>query len=384
MHPLRTSCFSALVLLSIAACSETTPLPEPSPPDPDLATVRLDPVVTGLSSLVDLATPPGDSRLFIVEQRGRVLIVQDGTMLDTPFLDIRDRVVDGGERGLLGLAFPPDFATTGVFYVDYTGSGGETRVSRFRRSSPDRADPASEEILLRVDQPFSNHNGGQIAFGPDGMLYVALGDGGSGGDPLDAGQDASTLLGSLLRIDVSGSGSYRIPPDNPFVGQQNRRDEIWATGLRNPWRFSFDAVEGRIYIGDVGQNRFEEINVAEASTGGLNYGWNRMEGLECFQSGCDQAGLTLPVYVYGRSDGCSVTGGIVYRGTEIPALRGAYLFSDFCQGWIRALSLAGNDSADVQQLDLSVTSPSAFGVDDSGEVYVVSLDGSVFRLSQAN
>lgn len=380
MHRSPVGVSGTLAILVVAACGETSPLPEPSPPDPDLATLQLEQVATGLSSLVDLAVPPGDARLFLVEQRGRILIVRNGSALQNPFLDIRDRVVSGGERGLLGLAFPPDYATSGVFYVDYTGAGGETRVSRFRLSSPDQADPASEEIILRVDQPFSNHNGGQIAFGPDGMLYVALGDGGSGGDPLGAGQDAGSLLGSLLRIDVRGSGSYTVPPDNPFVGQPDRRDEIWATGLRNPWRFSFDATEGRVYIGDVGQNRFEEINVAPATTAGLNYGWNRMEGLECFQSGCDQSGLTLPAYVYGRSDGCSVTGGVVYRGAAIPSLRGAYLFSDFCQGWIRALRLAGNDSADVQQLDLSVTSPSAFGVDSAGEVYVVSLDGSVFRL----
>ena len=242
--------------VALVACTENMPAPvdPPAPPGPGVDSLSLEPYVTGLSSPVDVASPLGDPRMFIVEQQGQVRIATDGTLAPEPFLDIRARVAFGGERGLLSLAFPSDYATGGVFYVHYTDDGGNTRVSRFAvTADPDRADADSEEVLLSVSQPFSNHNGGRIAFGPDGMLYIGLGDGGSGGDPLGSGQDGSTLLGALLRVDVSGGGAYTIPPDNPFVSSSNVRPEIWATGLRNPWRFSFDEPTDRLYIGDVGQ-----------------------------------------------------------------------------------------------------------------------------------
>ncbi len=368
-----------------AGCTEAVDLPDLSDtPGPGVDGLRLERIASGLSSPIDLTAPAGDDRVFIAEQVGRIRIVDDGELVDEPFIDIAERVVGGGERGLLGLAFPPDYATSGMFYVNYTGAQGASRVSRFRVSAdPDRADPESEQVLLTVEQPFSNHNGGQIAFGPDGMLYVAMGDGGSGGDPLGSGQDANSLLGALLRLDVSGDGGYRIPPDNPYVGTPNRRGELWAIGLRNPWRFSFDFPSGQIFIGDVGQNRFEEINAAPASAAGNNYGWNEMEGMECFQSGCSTSAFTLPVYVYGRGDGCSVTGGVVYRGSDVPALQGAYLFADYCQGWIRSFALVDGRPTDLQQLNVSASSPSAFGVDSSGEVYVLSLDGSVYKFELA-
>ncbi len=387
-HPTRLATLPYAVSLlyasaALVGCTDVGGPPNDvlDPPAGGLDGVVLEPFVAGLSSPVDLAAPPGDPRVFVVEQSGRIRWVLGGSLVPEPFLDITDRVRSGGEQGLLGLAFPPDFASSGVFYVNYTGAGGTTHVSRFGLSSPNRADPATEEVLLLVDQPFPNHNGGQIAFGPDGMLYVGLGDGGGGGDPLGAGQDPTSLLGALLRIDVSGAGSYRVPPDNPFVGLAGRRPEIWATGLRNPWRFSFDPPTDRIYIADVGQNRFEEVDAVGASVPGLNYGWNVMEGMECFVSGCDRAGLTLPVYVYGSGEGCSITGGVVYRGSAVPALVGAYLFADFCQGWIRSFRLVNDQATDVQQLNLSVSSPSAFGVDAAGEVYVLSLDGSVQRFA---
>lgn len=373
--------------VALVACTENMPAPvdPPAPPGPGVDSLSLEPYVTGLSSPVDVASPLGDPRMFIVEQQGQVRIATDGTLAPEPFLDIRARVAFGGERGLLSLAFPSDYATGGVFYVHYTDDGGNTRVSRFAvTADPDRADADSEEVLLSVSQPFSNHNGGRIAFGPDGMLYIGLGDGGSGGDPLGSGQDGSTLLGALLRVDVSGGGAYTIPPDNPFVSSSNVRPEIWATGLRNPWRFSFDEPTDRLYIGDVGQNRFEEIDVAPIGAGGLNYGWNMMEGLECFTSACDAAGLTLPVYTYGRGDGCSVTGGLVYRGTAAPALVGAYLLADYCQGWIRAFRLVDDKVTDLQQLDVSVSAPTSFGTDGAGEAYIASGDGTVYRFVDGN
>ena len=252
--------------------------------------LRLVEVASGLSSPVDLTSPDGDPRLFVVEQAGRIRVIRDGVVAETPFLDIRDRVRAGGERGLLGLAFHPRYVENGRFFVDYTDAAG-TVVERYRVSGdPDLADPASAFPVLRVAQPFANHNGGQVAFGPDGMLYAGLGDGGGAGDPLDQGQDVETLLGSILRIDVDSAEPYAIPPDNPFAAGGGR-PEIWAYGLRNPWRFSFDTPTGRLYIGDVGQDRREEIDVAGAGDGGLNFGWPTTEGTLCFRpADCDPVG----------------------------------------------------------------------------------------------
>jgi len=316
----------------------------------------------------------GSGRLFVVEQEGRIAVVAAGRVLAEPFLDISDRVSCCGERGLLGLAFPPGFSVSRHFYVDYTDIAGETVVSRFSAGSdPNRADPASEEVLLTIDQPFANHNGGQIAFGPDGYLYIGTGDGGSGGDPNNHAQNPLSLLGKLLRIDVeTGDASYRIPPSNPFASGGDHRPEIWALGLRNPWRFAFDGSTGDLFIADVGQNRYEEVNVQPASSrGGENYGWRIMEGLHCFNPDpCDPNGLVLPVVEYDHSLGCSVSGGQVYRGARWPRLDGVYLYGDYCSGRIWGLrrTAGGWEHRQLTDTDLAI---SAFGVDETGVVLVV-------------
>jgi glucose/arabinose dehydrogenase len=298
-------------------------------------------VAMGLSSPVHLTAPPDDvERVFIVERPGRIRVVRNGTLLGAPFLDLTGVVLSGGEQGLLSLAFHPDYATNGHFFVNYTDLDGHTRVERYTvTAAPDVADPASDLTILSVEQPFSNHNGGQVAFGPDGMLYIGMGDGGGeGGDPLRHGQNRATLLGSLLRIDVDAASPYAIPPDNPFVADPSAAPETWAYGLRNPWRFSFDRHTGDLYIGDVGQDSREEISFQPAaSPGGENYGWKVMEGTACFspRNGCSQAGLVPPVLDYTHADGCSVTGGFVYRGVE-PTLAGRYFFADVCQTWERS------------------------------------------------
>jgi len=362
--------------LGCTACSE--------PGSPDPGPVRLDTqvVATGLTDPLYLTAPPGDQRLFVVEQPGRVRIVADGSLLATPFLDIRDRVLAGGERGLLSVAFHPRYGTNGYVYVDYTDASGDTRVERYRVSAdPNVADKASAKLILSVDQPYANHNGGLVLFGPDGMLYIGLGDGGSGGDPHGFGQNRGVLLGKLLRIDVDRGDPYAIPADNPFVGMSGVLGEIWAYGLRNPWRFAFDREAGLLYIADVGQNRREEVDVAPASAGGLNYGWNVMEGDECYgASTCDRSGLTLPVLTYGHSDGCSITGGFVYRGERMAALRGHYFYSDYCGGWVRSFRHDGGvtDERDWGIGDLG--SIQSFGEDAAGELYLLSKNGHVYRL----
>ncbi len=367
----------------LGACDTATPS-DPNPPPPASTELTLEPLVGGLESPVYLTAPPGDARLFVVEQPGRIQIVDGGTLLAAPFLDISRRVSYGGERGLLGLAFPADYASRGQFFVHYSDLNGDTRVSRFSTSAdPDVADPDSEDVYLQVSQPFSNHNGGQIEFGPDGMLYIGLGDGGSGGDPLNAGQDLSSLLGTILRIDVSSDPPYRVPANNPFVTTAGARPEIWAWGLRNPWRFSFDALGGFLYIGDVGQNRLEEINARALDEPGVNYGWRIREGDSCFNaSTCSGQGLVDPVLSYPHGEGCSVTGGYVYRGSQLPALSGRYVYGDFCSGWLRSFQLRDGSAEDGQTLDVgTVGSLSSFGVDGAGELYVLSLDGSVLRLA---
>jgi glucose/arabinose dehydrogenase len=323
----------------------------------------------------------------VVEQPGRIRIVRDGRLLERPFLDITDRVGCCGERGLLGLAFPPGDGS--AFFVDYTDRDGTTAVSRFQVSEddPDVADPTTERVVLRVGQPYANHNGGMIAFGPDGYLYVATGDGGSGGDPQGNGQDSPPC--SVLRIDVVGitGEPYAVPPDNPFVGVAKAADEIWASGLRNPWRFSFDRLTGDLWIGDVGQGTIEEIDRARAVDGGgrgANYGWNVMEGTRCFSpaKGCRQTGLTLPIAQYGHGHGCAVSGGYVYRGTAQPALAGVYLFADYCTGRIWGLSSGGPDSQAPVELSPGAGNIASFGEDDAGELYVADIAaGTVLRVA---
>jgi glucose/arabinose dehydrogenase len=304
----------------------------------------------------------------------------------TPFIDIRSRVAGGGERGLLGLAFHPSHASNRRFFLSYTRtSGGQLQsvIAEYQASAadPNTADTA-ERVVLTVDQPFDNHNGGQIQFGPDGYLYIGLGDGGSGGDPHGNGQNLGTLLGKLLRIDVDSTQPYAVPPDNPFVGQGGARAEIWALGFRNPWRFSFDPTTGRLFAGDVGQGSFEEVDIVVK---GGNYGWNVMEGLHCFSppTGCNTSGLELPIAEYDHTEGISITGGYVYRGTLIPELAGRYVFGDFGSGrvWQLTEGTAGTWTRALL-LDTSLNI-SSFGRDAAGEILVVDYNGGVYRLRRA-
>jgi glucose/arabinose dehydrogenase len=367
-----------LSAIAISGCSEDST--EPIVPVTGLAA---EVVVGGFSNPAFLATPPGDSRLFVSDLDGRVWIIENGERLATPFLDISDDVRSGGEQGLLGFAFHPDYNTNGYFYVSYSVEpDGDTQIERYSVSGdPNVAQPNPDRVIFTLDQPSSNHNGGQITFGPDGMFYIALGDGGGGGDPGGNGQNPNTLLGSLLRIDVDGGNPYSVPANNPFVGSAGM-DEIWAYGLRNPWRFSFDRVDGYIYIADVGQNTWEEVNAVASSTGGINYGWNTMEGMHCFGAGtCDMSGLTLPVLEYDHLDGCSVTGGYVYRGAAMLALQGHYFYSDWCAGFLRSFRLAGAAATDQREWDVGdIGRVLSFGEDDDGELYVLSGNGNVYRI----
>jgi len=328
----------------------------------------------------------GSGRLFVVEKDGQIQIVVDGAQQPEPFLDIGTLVgSSGSEQGLFAVAFHPDYRANGRFFVHYTDKAGDTVIARYNISQdPNMADPASALVLLTQDQPYANHNGGQIAFGPDGYLYIGLGDGGSGGDPHENGQNLSTLLGKLLRLDVDGDAPYAIPSDNPFSSQDTARPEIWAYGLRNPWRFSFDRTTGDLFIGDVGQNRLEEIHWTQAgAAGGTNYGWNTLEGSSCFESSgdCDHAGLELPILEYEHGLGCSVTGGFRYRGAAQPTFGAAYFYGDYCSGrvWASAQDRAGEWTPVAElQTDLGLSS---FGEDEAGELYATDVrGGGLYRL----
>jgi hypothetical protein len=346
---------------------------------------RLEQVAAGLSSPLYLTAPPADARLFIVEKTGGIRIVKEGALLEAPFLDLSAKVSTGSEQGLLGMAFDPEYATNGRFVVHYTDLAGNTVLSRLQVSAdPDRADPASEQLILTVAQPAPNHNGGQVAFGPDGFLYLGLGDG--GGDPQNRGQDLSDLLGSILRIDVRAGDPYVVPADNPFMESPAARAEIWSYGLRNPWRFSFDRANGDLYIADVGESQREEVDVSTAADGGgraENYGWSVMEGSRCFRGpGCDQTGLTLPLLEYTHQEGCSITGGYVYRGSAIPSLLGHYLYADLCRGWVRSFRNTGGAVTDEASWpSLGPGGPIlSFGEDSAGELYVLQAGGGVFKI----
>ena len=361
--------------------------PPPSPPPSAEVTLALRSVVSGLSSPLLLTTPSGDARLFIVEKGGLIRIVKDGSLLSTPFLDVSALVSNGNEQGLLGLAFDPQYAGNGRFFIDYTDTDGNTVVASYRVSSnPDIADPASAEVRLRVDQPYPNHNGGHLLFGSDGFLYIGLGDGGAAGDPQEHGQDPRDLLGSMLRIDVSGASGYTSPGSNPHAENAAWAPEVWNIGLRNPWRFTFDRATGDLYIADVGQGDREEINVSPASSGagrGQNFGWPITEGSACYgASSCDRTGLVEPVLDYTHADGCSVTGGIVYRGTAIPALAGTYFYGDYCSNWVRSFRFAGGQATDRRAWPgLSPGSGVlSFGEDAAGELYILSANGGVYRI----
>jgi glucose/arabinose dehydrogenase len=352
---------------------------------------------TGLVLPVALAhAGDGSGRLFIVQQTGEIMILDGSQVLAEPFLDLSDVVICCGERGLLGLAFHPDYASNGEFFVNYTRTVDgqlQTVIARYTVSAdPDVADPGSEEILLTYDQPFSNHNGGQVAFGPDGFLYVSSGDGGSGGDPQENAQALDTLLGKVLRIDVDGRDpglAYAIPPSNPFVGVAGARGEIWAYGLRNPWRFSFDRLRGDLWIADVGQASWEEVNLQPAaSPGGENYGWDCREGFHDFEpTGCPASGLTDPVFEYSSNDTtgrCSVTGGFRYRGALEPRLRGVYLYADFCTGEIFGTVPRCDGLWQTQALFDAPFNVTAFGEDEAGEVYVTEYRGNATATSKVH
>jgi len=371
------------------------PTPAPALPAgvaPTALALGVEEVVTGLATPV-FATHAGDEsgRLFLVEKGGTIRIWQDNRLLDPPFLDITDRVnSSGNEQGLLGLAFPPGYRNLGYFFVNYTDRNGDTVVARFTTpaATPDQADATSAEVLLQIDQPAGNHNGGMLAFGPDGYLYIGMGDGGGAGDRYENGQNPDSLLGKLLRLDVTSDPSqpYTIPADNPWVANDwngtDVRDEIWAVGLRNPWRFSFDRTTGDLWIGDVGQNQYEEINVTAAgSGGGLNYGWPIMEASGCYrESSCSTEGLVLPVAEYSHAGHCSVTGGYVYRGQTFPTLQGVYLYGDYCSGALWALAPDGEggwNNAEVLRADARLSS---FAEDEAGELYLVDMGGRLLRL----
>lgn len=373
--------------------------------------IILVPLIDGLERPVYVThAGDGSERLFVVEQAGRIRVYQDGSLLPIPFLDITGRVRSpgsggGNEEGLLNVAFPPDYANKKYFYVYYTNRDGDNQVSRFRLQSGQIgiADPTSEELILLLEHPGqSNHNGGQLAFGPDGYLYIGVGDGGGGGDPSGNGQNLGTLLGKILRIDVeaaraqstylscgdvidsSASGRpYQVPPDNPFTSTSDARPEIWAFGLRNPWRFSFDRLTHDLYIGDVGQNAIEEIDFQPAAgRGGENYGWNILEGTRCYKpsTGCvPPPGYVPPVAEYTHEAGCSVTGGVVYRGAAFPDLQGIYFYADFCSG--RIWGLRNDNGWQSQELLPSDRGISSFGEDEAGNVYLVDMySGEVLRL----
>jgi glucose/arabinose dehydrogenase len=359
--------------------------------DPANFSLGFEPVASDFDRPLFYADPnDGSGRRFVVEQEGRIRIVEDGDVLAEPFLDITDRVnSDGFEQGLLSMAFDPEFAESGLFYLGYTGKPQTNEVARFQvsKDDPNLADPDSEVTLLSIDDPFENHNGGLVMFGPDGYLYVGLGDGGAGGDPEGNGQDLGTLLGSILRLDVSGGTDsddppYAIPDDNPFVDDPDALPEIWAYGLRNPWRFSFDRETGDLWIADVGQNAWEEVDFQPAdSPGGENYGWNIMEGAHCFlEDGCATDGLVMPIAEYGHDLGDSITGGYVYRGEAIPSLQGVYLFADFGSGRLWGLQRTEDGEAIVTEPIETGLAISSFGEDAAGELYLTAFDGTVYRI----
>ena len=389
--------FIFLPIFMMVSCSQTTDTQTGIGDENDNGGAEEGSVVEAFPNL-DFIRPlsikhSGDdtNRLFVVEQAGIISVFPNDSEVTERkiFLDIQTRVTDlSNEQGLLGLAFHPDYETNGYFYVNYTTSNPDrTVISRFSVNENDAgsANPASETVLLTYTQPYANHNGGHLSFGPDGYLYIAAGDGGSAGDPQNNGQDRKTLLGSILRIDVDSQedgNEYSLPDDNPFVGNdEGYREEIYAYGLRNPWRFSFDAETGELWAGDVGQNSVEEIDIIES---GLNYGWNTMEGSNCYPSGtdCSSEGLELPVYDYDHSLGRSVTGGFVYRGSDIPELTGLYIYADFVSGRIWALDTSNPDNPENTELYDSNLNISSFGTDSNNELYLTAFDGNIYRFGK--
>jgi glucose/arabinose dehydrogenase len=391
------------LLVAVAGCGEdetttTEPAGEPAPTG-DAGRAQAPPIGDGRGGvrLVEIgrfeaplyvAQPPGERRdLYVVEQGGRVILIDDGEVSPQPFLDITEDVTAGGEQGLFSIAFAADYERSGRFYVDFTDNEGDTRVWEFRRSEsdPSVADPGTRRELLFVDQPFPNHNGGLLLFGPDDKLYIGLGDGGSAGDPMRNGQDLGTLLGKILRIDPlpSGDRPYGIPSTNPFVGEADARPEIFAYGLRNPWRFSFDRIGGALSIGDVGQDAIEEIDlVTPRRARGANFGWSAFEGEEPFNEDQDAPNHIPPVLTYPLEGGnCAVTGGYVVRDESLRSLYGRYLYGDFCAGELRSfIARPGEPAEDDRTLGVQVPQLSSFAEDGRGRIYATSLDGPVYRL----
>ena len=369
------------------SASEALPSPVDSEPfDPTRIVLGTTEVADGFEAPVGLAhAEDGSGRLYVVEQGGRIRYLNQERDAPEPFLDISDRVTAGGEQGLLGLAFHPRFEVNDRFFVNYTDTEGDTVVSEFRATETG-ADPGSERVLLSIDQPYPNHNGGDLAFGPDGFLYIASGDGGSAGDPNNNGQRLDALLGKLLRIDVNGrtAGEYAIPEGNPFSGDPAARPEIWAYGLRNPWQFSFDHATGDLWIADVGQSSQEEVNRASAgSAGGINYGWRVVEGTQCYEdAGCEVSDFTAPVVTYSHDFGCSITGGYVYRGDRFSSLYGAYVMADYCSGNVWALPMRIKGSADPEPLLVTELGITSFGEDEAGELYLTdAFSGTIHRVT---
>jgi glucose/arabinose dehydrogenase len=333
-----------------------------------------------------VAAPPGDRRrVFVVEQGGKIYVLVQGKRVRRPFLDLSGDVVSGGEQGLLSIAFAPDYKSSGRFYVDFTDRNGDTRVQQYRRSArnPNRASRSSRRPVLFVNQPYPNHNGGQLQFGPDQLLYVGLGDGGSEGDPQNRAQGLDSLLGKILRIDPKPAGGYSSPPSNPFVGRSGR-DEIYTYGMRNPWRFSFDRKTGDLYVGDVGQDLYEEIDYAPKGTAlGLDYGWSCFEAKHGYKTSRRCPSPKFPVLEYSHSaGGCSVTGGIVVRDPGLPSLAGRYVYGDYCAGNLRSFKIAQGKATNDRSLGLHIANLTSFGEDGRGRVYATSQDGPVYRLSK--
>lgn len=379
---------------TVESAQETpTPVPPPPPTRPNPSRYRLHPIASGLYRPVYLThAGDGSDRLFVLEQHGRIRLMVDDVLQPDPWLDLtalvsRDSMRQFSERGLLGLAFHPDFEENGRFFVHYSDHRGDTVLERYslRPDDPATVDTGSRLPILRVQQPYTNHNGGQIEFGPDGYLYIGLGDGGSAGDPLNSGQNPATLLGTILRLDVDVEGGYGVPPDNPGLTRNLLlAQQIWAWGLRNPWRFSFDRVTGELYIADVGQNRLEEVNVQPAdSPGGINYGWRPMEGSLPYSGETITADMQLPALEYGRGDGCSITGGYVYRGFSLPELQGIYFYGDWCSGKVWAAWR--DETGDWQNMLFAETALqiTSFGEDEDGELYVLDYAGVIYRLVRA-
>lgn len=384
------------------ACPSTATVAPPAAMAPGTPPIGLSLKLTQINTGFTLAAPlflialPGDDRVFVVEQGGKIRIVDRVTnALIGTFLDITPLVSTGGEQGLLGLAFDPQYAANHRFYISYTDVNGDSVIARYlvNPGTPNVAVPTADRIILTLTQPFANHNGGMIGFGPDGFLYIGFGDGGDAGDPGNRAQNLGEQLGKLLRIDVSQATpapqpAYAVPPDNPCVGQSGAKPEIWSIGLRNPWRWSFDRGTGDLYIADVGQGAREEVNFASAAGGrgrGANYGWRITEGSLCFSpgSGCNKNGLTLPNVEYDHSQGCAIIGGYAYRGAAIPGLPGTYFYADLCSGFVRSFTIANGlvtAHAEWPSLSLAGKSITSFGEDTAGELYVLTAEGGLYRI----